>query len=90
VKSPETLAKIKITVKLFAMFAEELNHDQVCLELKAGATVTDAVELLFRNYPSLSKWRSHLRYAVNLQFVTADHLLNDGDELAFIPPVSGG
>jgi sulfur-carrier protein len=82
--------KIKVIVKLFAVFQEVIRRPEICLELANGSTVNDALELLLQDHPSLAKWRSHLRSAINLEFVSLDHQLNDGDEVAFIPPVSGG
>ncbi|MEO1182153.1 MAG: MoaD/ThiS family protein [Cyanobacteria bacterium J06636_28] len=41
-------------------------------------------------YPDLKQWQDLTRFGVNLQFVDANTPLNDGDEVVFIPPVSGG
>ncbi|HXG37433.1 MAG TPA: MoaD/ThiS family protein, partial [Bacteroidota bacterium] len=40
--------------------------------------------------PKFEQWKSSLRLAVNLEYVNSDHPLQDGDEVAVIPPVSGG
>ena len=55
------------------------------LELPQGARVREAWELL-----ELGPEPAGLAYAVNRQYVDRDHALSDGDELAIIPPVSGG
>jgi molybdopterin synthase sulfur carrier subunit len=41
-------------------------------------------------HPELAPWRSLTRFGVNYQFVSPETLLNAGDEVVFIPPVSGG
>ena len=73
---------IKVKVKLFASFQEEIDSPEIDLTLLLNAPVNQ--------YPELEKWRSLIRYAVNLEFVQPDTLLQDGDEVALIPPVSGG
>jgi molybdopterin converting factor small subunit len=47
------------------------------------------VELARRN-PRFNEWRSTMRLAVNQEYVAYDHILHDRDEVAVIPPVSGG
>ncbi len=46
--------------------------------------------LLEKQYPAFAPMRDHLATAVNLTYVRTDYVLVDGDELALIPPVSGG
>jgi sulfur-carrier protein len=82
--------QIKVKVKLFAIFQEVIGQEEICLDLASSSKVSDALDVLLQQYPDLEKWRSHLRYGVNLEFVPAEHLLCAGDELVFIPPVSGG
>ncbi|MBI4498216.1 MAG: MoaD/ThiS family protein [Chloroflexi bacterium] len=45
---------------------------------------------LTAEYPSLARYGPHLMLAVNAEYVRPDHPLHDGDEVALIPPVSGG
>lgn len=82
--------EITVKIKLFAIFQEVIGQEEISLGLALSSTVADALEVILQQYPSLEKWRSHLRYGVNLEFVSSEHLLQAGDELAFIPPVSGG
>jgi molybdopterin converting factor small subunit len=46
--------------------------------------------LLNERYPSLRAGITAVRFSVNRQFADDDHVLADGDEVAIIPPVSGG
>lgn len=82
--------QITVTVKLFAAFQEAIARDAMQISLPARATVRQVYDHLVSDYPDLEQWRSLTRYAVNLDFVEPDKLLSDGDEVALIPPVSGG
>jgi molybdopterin synthase catalytic subunit len=62
----------------------------VGLKLSPGATTADAAVQLCTAHPELAWLREIARPAVNLEYVGWDHPLADGDEIAFIPPVSGG
>ena len=81
---------IQVTIKLFAIFQETFAVPELQVEIDAGASVSQIFDYLVSQQPSLEKWRSLTRYAVNLNFVESSTILNDGDEVALIPPVSGG
>lgn len=79
-----------IRVLFFGSLAHDLGVDCTGLELSDNATVEDALEALRAGRPALERHRAHLATAVNLEYVDRSHRLRDGDELALIPPVSGG
>ena len=79
-----------IRILIFASAAEMLGVNQVDLPLPDGATVADALDLLEHKLPLFIELRGKLAIAVNMRYVRDEHLLSDGDELALIPPVSGG
>ena len=79
-----------VRVRLFAVLRDRAGVGQTALELPDGATVSQARDLILRQYPALSDQLGRCRYAVNLSYENADTVLHDGDELALIPPVSGG
>lgn len=60
------------------------------LELAAGATIEDAWHALVGRYPALAPGRSAVRFARNADYAPPETRLADGDEVAMIPPVSGG
>jgi molybdopterin synthase catalytic subunit/molybdopterin converting factor small subunit len=76
---------MRVRVRLFAGLRERLGMGENEMELPEGARARDVWELL-----ELGPEPVGLAYAVNRQYVDRDHGLEDGDELAIIPPVSGG
>jgi MoaE-MoaD fusion protein len=81
---------MKITVLLFARLREQAGGDRFALELSGASTVADAYAELRRLHPGLEARREIVRAAVNQDFAGWEDALADGDEVAFIPPVSGG
>lgn len=85
-----TPSSITVTVKFFAAFQEAYGISEVNWQVPDG---TPAIEILNRcvaEHPQLEQWRDLTRFGVNLNFVTANTVLHDGDEVVLIPPVSGG
>ncbi len=80
-----------IDVRLFAMLRERGGRDRVALELPVRATVADALRGLAEIEP-LGELLARLpvRLAVNRDYAAPETMLEPGDELALIPPVSGG
>lgn len=80
-----------VTVRLFAILRERAGRDSVEIELPEDATVADAFERLAET-PGLGELveRMPLRMAVNREYVGAAAPIAPGDELALIPPISGG
>ena len=83
-------ATIRVRVLVFASLAEILGERSRELDLPAGSTVLDAFRRLISEQPALARHLDHISYARNEEFVPAGTVLGHGDELAFIPPVSGG
>ncbi len=81
---------MKAKVRFFARLAEVAGTRETEVELGEGLSVSDAFRLLCQRFPELADHGDSLMYAVNTEYVPPDHLLQDGDELALIPPVSGG
>jgi MoaE-MoaD fusion protein len=81
---------IRIRARLFAVQREIAGAREVALSLPVGATVDDAWHALVALHPALAPGRAFVRFAVNGEYTEPTAPLADGDELACIPPVSGG
>jgi molybdopterin synthase catalytic subunit len=84
------MVAVKVSALLFARLREQAGADRFALELPGGSTVADAYAELRRLHPALEARRESVRAALNQEFAGWDDPLGDGDEVAFIPPVSGG
>jgi len=81
---------MKVRVKLFAILRERAGTNEITKEIGEGSTVRELWEVLRRDYPRLAPGGIRLLYAVNQNYVNPDYVLNEGDEVVFVPPVSGG
>lgn len=81
---------IEVKVKLFAIYQEVFAVTELELVLPLQTTVGNVLESLIEQKPQLAKWQEVTRFGINLQFVDSDTILQDGDEVVLIPPVSGG
>lgn len=84
------MASVRVRVRLFAMQRELAGTRQLELDLPGGATIEDAWQALVARVPALAPGRASVRFAHNGGYAPADTPLADGDEVAMIPPVSGG
>lgn len=80
---------MRVSVRLFASYREAAGVGHMALELPSGATARDAIHAVIERHPLVAGGR-HVVIARNREYVDADAPLADGDELALIPPVSGG
>jgi molybdopterin converting factor subunit 1 len=81
---------MNITVRLFALMREKAGTDLIRLQMPQAASAAQALEVLQHQYPVLQPYLARARLAVRQNFVEAATILQEGDELAIIPPVSGG
>lgn len=79
-----------VRVRLFAVLRDRAGVSELSLDLPDGATVAQAKEPLLERLPALREHLDRCGYAVNFAYVRPGAPLHDGDELALIPPVSGG
>ena len=80
---------MEVTVRLFATFRQEAGWTERQTRVPEGSTVRDLLGLLEEEAGVRLKGRP-VYAAVNQEYTTPDRLLNDGDEVALFPPVSGG
>lgn len=84
------IVRTRVRVLAFARIAELLETREEAIELGADARVADAWAALAARVPELAPLESSTRAARNGQIVAFDEPLDDGDEVAFLPPVGGG
>ena len=82
--------EIKVRIRFFGPAKELTGCEELVLTLPEGASVATAVSVLLREFPKLKDRLTHYRLAINLDYADENASLKDGDELALIPPVSGG
>jgi MoaE-MoaD fusion protein len=81
---------VRVRVRLFAIQRELAGTREVPLDLDDTATVADAWTALVAVYPALEPGRASVRFARNGEYADESTVLSEGDEVAMIPPVSGG
>jgi MoaE-MoaD fusion protein len=80
---------VQVNVRLFASYREAAGVGHLQLNLPPGSRVRDAIAEIAKRHPLITEGR-RVVIAKNRDYVTADEPLADGDEVALIPPVSGG
>lgn len=81
---------MRITVRLFARLRELAGAGELHRDVPDDATVATVWELLTREYPAVAPYAASMSCAVNAEYARMTTALSDGDEVAFLPPVSGG
>jgi molybdopterin converting factor subunit 1 len=81
---------MRVTVKLFAIARERAKTGKLEREFPDGTTIGQIWQQLGVEFPALASLRDSISCAVNYEYVTPEFKPRDGDEVAFIPPVSGG
>ena len=81
---------IAVRARLFARLREQAGTDVANIEVPVGSTVSDVYDAVKKLHPGLQADQSVVRAALNQEFAGWGAPVADGDEVAFIPPVSGG
>ena len=79
-----------VTIRLFARLRELAGAAELRRELPAGATARDAWQGVAREFPAIATYESAVSCAVNEEYARMTAALREGDDVAFLPPVSGG
>lgn len=82
-------SKIQITVLYFAQIREATKVKREILELSPNTTLKDLINLIHRRYPELRTVKN-FKTSVNYHLVKPDAILKNEDEVALLPPISGG
>jgi molybdopterin converting factor subunit 1 len=81
---------MRVVIRLFARLRDIAGSADLVRDAPAGATVADVWRSLVAEYPEMARYDSSISSAVNADYAKMTAALSDGDEVAFLPPVSGG
>ena len=81
---------MKIQVQLYAQLRDLAEVSKIDLELRQGATVAELIGKIYELKPVLRAHDKSVLVGAGVDFVGRDHVLNEGDEIAIMPPVQGG
>ena len=81
---------MRVTVRLFARLRDIAGAPELAREVGPGATIASVWRDLTREFPGLAPYERTISSALNADYARMDRAVQDGDEIAFLPPVSGG
>jgi molybdopterin converting factor subunit 1 len=81
---------VRVTVRLFARLRDIAGAPELTRTVAAGATIGSVWRGLVAEHPALADYERSISSAVNADYARMDQAVHDGDEVAFLPPVSGG
>ena len=81
---------MRITVRLFARLRDIAGAGELAREVTEGTTVASLWRQLAEEFPALGPYERSISSAVNADYARMDRAVHEGDEIAFLPPVSGG
>jgi molybdopterin converting factor subunit 1 len=79
-----------VTVRLFARLRDIAGAAELARDIVPGSTIGDVWRQLAKEWPELAAYERSISSAVNADYARMDQVIRDGDEVAFLPPVSGG
>ena len=79
-----------VRIRLFARLREMAGAAELARDIPEGATASAAWHALVREFPPMAEYSGNVACAVNEEYARLSTPLSDGDEIAFLPPVSGG
>jgi molybdopterin converting factor subunit 1 len=81
---------MRVTIRLFARLRELIGSGEMIREAPSGATIRTVWNGLVAEYPSIAPYSESMSCAINAEYARMTTPVSDGDEVAFLPPVSGG
>lgn len=81
---------MRVTVRLFARLRDIAGAPDLDRDVPQGSTAADVWRALVAEFPEMARYDSSISTAVNADYAKMTTALSDNDEIAFLPPVSGG
>ena len=81
---------MRIKVKFFAYIRVITESSETEIEVNEGSTLENIMEILVKKYPDLMRYKEEINMAVNHEYAPEKTVVKKGDEVALLPPVSGG
>ena len=81
---------MRVTVRLFARLRDLAGSGELVREVPAPATIEQVWRSLVKDMPALGDYERTMSVALNTDYSRMTAAVQDGDEVAFLPPVSGG
>ena len=81
---------MKVRAEFYSRVKEIVGASALELSLPKNATVNDLFEQLKETHPKLRDFEKSMLFGVGVEFVDRNHVLNEGDVIAIMPPVQGG
>ena len=81
---------MRVTVRLFARLRDIAGTADLGRDVESGATISTVWRQLVRDFPDFASYERSISCAINADYSRMDHAVHDGDDIAFLPPVSGG
>jgi molybdopterin converting factor small subunit len=83
-------AGVRVHVQFFSRLRDLAGTSSTELEVPAGTTATDLLEILYSETPALRDWDKSILVAAGVEFVERNYVLKPDDEISIMPPVQGG
>ena len=84
------MSNIRVNVRLFARLKDIVGTGELARRVPLGATARTAWDTLVSEFAELRDYEASISVAINEEYSRMDVTVADGDEIAFLPPVSGG
>lgn len=79
-----------VRIRVFGVIREIVGSNEVEMNISGPVPARDLLDLLAKEHPRILEWQPYLRVAVNHEYLPGGATVSPGDEVALIPPVSGG
>ncbi len=81
---------MRVNIRVFARLRDIIGVAELDRDVPTGTTAQRIWDDLVKDFPDISTYTGSISTAVNAEYAKMETVLNDGDEVAFLPPVSGG